>query len=92
MSATNDGGPAFPNAQVIMEEASDVERPVIITRQSNGGISIRDYFAAHAMTGILAMHADSCAESPNMAVVVRESYEYADAMLVERTEAQENKP
>lgn len=45
----------------------------------HGGLSVRDYFAAKAMAGILAW-------SPNavQSGIARQSYQLADAMLAER--------
>lgn len=68
MSTTpNDGGPAFP------------------IRFENGmyqqGITIRDYFAAAALQGLLACPNH---EAPTWENFVGQSYKLADAMLAER--------
>lgn len=64
MAEIDDGGPAFPQA--------------LASIQAPAGMSLRDYFAAHAMQGLLA----SCGN--NLEFVVKASYKYADAMLVAR--------
>ena len=45
----------------------------------NGGMTLRDYFAAAALTGILAV-----ASSDRQAAIAAECYDLADAMLAER--------
>lgn len=78
MSTTNDGGPAFvvpdmcyPNGQVQI---------------GTSGMTLRDYFATAAMTGLLADPEDitgkpelTCAQS-----VAFYAYELADAMIERR--------
>lgn len=72
MGKKNDGGPAFPikgnNA----------------VRSSWDGMSLRDYFAAHALTGLIAQ-----CDPPAKGNLSRDdfavwSYEMADAMLKEK--------
>ena len=66
----NDGGPAFP-----------VPNDANVNDQE--GMTLRDYFAAKAMTGI-------CASSPTDNFtdqrIAREAYNLADAMLKARSE------
>lgn len=50
------------------------------TNESSTNISLRDYFAAEALQGVLAM---SNKLSPHL-LVARIAYEYADAMLEAR--------
>ena len=68
MSKDN-GGPAFGEFQQVGDVA-----------MRDGGISIRDYFAAKAMQGMLS--------DPNVACdgvrLARIAYSHADAMLLER--------
>lgn len=63
------GGPAFPTLAVVGDVAA-----------SEGGTTIRDYFAAKAMQGFAA--------DPNYDATLEEmaewSYKWADAMLAER--------
>ena len=70
MSKDN-GGPAFGELQQVGDVA-----------MRDGGISIRDYFAAKAMQGILCsgkgIHSDQF-------MLSRDAYEVADAMLEARS-------
>lgn len=65
---SRDGGPAFPVK--------------VAAGTSAHGLSVRDYFAAAALQGILAaghpLARETAGELPTLA------YAYADAMLVER--------
>lgn len=70
---TRDGGPAFPRDSYKDREAG------LIVRQE--GMSLRDYMAAAALTGLVA-HDTLSAELAAM-----EAYEHADAMLKAREEA-----
>ncbi len=64
-----DGGPAFPHADL-----DDLDH----IRGMKSGMSLRDYFAAHAMQGL-------CAADPDLALpadkIADLAYEQADAML-----------
>ena len=64
-----DGGPAFPST--ISDDGLHV-----------GGMSLRDYFAAKAMQGLMASPADP----ESMEVAAKWSYKLADAMLKAREE------
>lgn len=61
------GGPAFP---------INVESEMTCL-----GMTLRDYFAAKAMQGILASFTSS---QPDRAITAKASYQYADAMLKAR--------
>ena len=71
---SKDGGPAFPQAP---NGHPDNKHP---------GMSLRDYFAAAALQGILA----ACFEEPDWGseesdrAIAKNSYGIADAMLAER--------
>lgn len=53
MSATNDGGPAFP--ELVSSHAYESrEGGHSISHESCGGVSLRAYFAAKIMQGLLA--------------------------------------
>jgi hypothetical protein len=70
------GGPAFPVADPNMispMSAAEYE-------EAAHGMTLRDYFAAKALGGLLADTAITA--SPEL--VAKVSYEYADAMLKER--------
>ena len=76
MSAQRDsGGPAFP----ILGQ-TDVRGETI---WAESGMTLRDYFAAKALTGILS----GGERMPTPPIAARLAYEYADAVLAER-----NKP
>jgi hypothetical protein len=68
MNNTNTGGPAFPTAEIFHDE-------VVYT----GGMTLRDYFAAKAMQGLLAGTKTGIAT-----VLATDSYKMADAMLKAR--------
>lgn len=68
----NDGGPAFPGD--ILESAAGA--PYVVGRSM--GMSLRDYFAAAALTGM-------CADGHRtMKTVADDAYRFADAMLKAR--------
>ena len=80
MSAPNDGGPAFPRLYARSDE------------DGRSGMTLRDYFAAAALQGLLSDNETIAATyrtakqagvglSKAMAAY---SYEYADAMMAER--------
>jgi hypothetical protein len=79
VSKIDDGGPVAPN--MITQKFVDANTVVEDRVKAEGGLSIRDYFAAAALQGILA---NPIAVPP--ATVVRASYEYADAMIEVRKE------
>ena len=87
---SNDGGQAFPGSSL----HSDARNPGWI----GGGMSLRDYFAAKALVGIMcneAEHthaieeADGYSNDPHYPwwFLARLSFEIADAMLAERAKA-----
>ena len=73
MSKIDDGGAAFPHQPYNCDSMN--------WSDGSQGMTLRDYFAAAALQGILANPIDV---SP--ATVVKASYEYADAMLAARKE------
>lgn len=72
-----DGGPAFPMSCTKDGHPANV----------SDGMSLRDFFAAHALAGFMdqpeVREADSVAAVPWLA---RKSYEIADAMLTARNQ------
>lgn len=77
MITPNDGGPAFP-LQIHASPNSEIQE----------GMTLRDYFAAKAMQGLLAA-GDKWSwrdtdEEPAPVSVATTAYELADAMLNER--------
>jgi hypothetical protein len=76
VSKIDDGGAAFPiDSYMLNPNATEKEI------KEAQGMTLRDYFAAAALQGILAYYIDV---SP--AKVAKVSYEYADAMLAARKE------
>lgn len=73
----NDGGPAFPSAGGMAE--------IVSMSQSDNGMSLRDYFAAAALTGSLAFPIPGDEKRPDKCA--QYCYQYADAMLVERSKS-----
>lgn len=72
MTARDDGGPAF---------AHDPGGPF---PQQVSGITVRDYFAAAAMQGLLAQ--TPAGSQPRVADFASAAYTLADAMLAERAQ------
>ncbi|MGX9740460.1 hypothetical protein [Pseudocitrobacter corydidari] len=70
MSKENHGGPAFPHIRKPV--APGVEEVI-----TNGGMSLRDYFAAKAMQGIISSECNYGAFSD----LASDAYSIADAML-----------
>jgi hypothetical protein len=73
----DDGGPAFPVLHTI--DGNWAKEPLSEFR----GMTLRDYFAAKAMAGVLAS-ADPGDET-DQPVLAKWCYRMADAMLEERT-------
>ena len=72
----NDGGPAFP-----MQAIMGSDGYVAVARQD--GMTLRDYFAAAALQGMLASFAGMSLPSES-STLSKDSYKLADAMLAER--------
>lgn len=68
--STDDGGPAFPDPQEDWRGAK--------------GMTLRDYFAAKAMYGILAGDHPITHDKHPLPIVAHVAYELADAMLKAR--------
>ena len=82
----DDGGPAFPTRKIVQAGGG----PAIECRVP--GMSLRDWFAAAALNGLLAecAHPDvvpSAAVDATLCAVT--AYRVADAMIAERTKRQE---
>ncbi len=74
----NDGGPAFPRS-------AGYSAPDGRPEYSNGaqkGLSLRDYFAAAALQGLVG--ATQSMTHVTVSMVAEEAYQYADAMLEAR--------
>jgi hypothetical protein len=78
MSNTNTGGPAFPHLRRHVGNNT-------YEQLAEGGMTLRDYFAAKAMQAIVNRDGDDTAYGNDMvkgrAIL---AYEYADAMLKAR--------
>ena len=90
MSTTNDGGPAFPtsstDARHFLPDGSRIE---VECDGQRVGMSLRDYFAAHATTDDIEEHLSiACNMHPGgeSRLFTREEakFRYADAMLAAR--------
>jgi hypothetical protein len=84
----NDGGPAYPTlGDSYMQVADGSWQPKsYYGMQGEPGMSLRDYFAAQALTGLLHIGAEPTA-SPR--VLAEYAYKFADAMLAHRAAAAE---
>ena len=88
---SKDGGPAFPCVDERRQaEARAIGAPAYT--YSSAGMSLRDYFAAAALTGALTDHDNTArmvelSQKENMSIeeyIARSMYSIADAMLMER--------
>ena len=78
MSNTNTGGPAFPVHRPVAPENTPYAASMVIS----DGMTLRDYFAAKAMQGLIAYpHTAPNATAFDFA---NAAYEMADAMLEAR--------
>lgn len=73
---TNDGGPAYPG---------DVRMRVSGGYEVQRGMSLHDYYAGQALTGLLAMRAHPASGlTADIDAVTSDSFRIADAMLAAR--------
>ena len=72
--STDTGGPAFPRPASLDEAFS-------ARCQSQTGMTLRDYFAAKAMVGLVVTDPRETSAADEIA---KDAYELADAMLAER--------
>lgn len=72
MAGKSDGGPAFPEAVAISPDGSVID--------GRAGMTLRDYFAAGALRGMLAAGAVDCSGIDKTVWSLR-AYDWADAML-----------
>lgn len=78
--SVNDGGPAFPSEEI---ESLDTGSRRILLK----GMSLRDYFAAAALQGLLASSVNEDGIGSRVANLHEYSYALADEMLAERERA-----
>jgi hypothetical protein len=80
----NDGGPAFPGQWYDFQPTTGEQ----VVRESFVGMTLRDYFAAAALQGIIAAQANpqsnEYADDACKRTFPRHAYEFADAMLKQR--------
>lgn len=74
--ARNDGGPAFPVADVPMAEPDSIDEGRALAR---GGISVRDYFAAQVLSNLYIK-----GSAGDLEAIAEVAFGLADAMLAER--------
>ena len=84
----SDGGPAFATTATATSIARRDDGSSILTNYgSSAGMSLRDYFAAAALQGLLGnsgFHVETDVESEIPNAIAKYSYEAADAMLKAR--------
>ena len=80
MTTKTDGGPAFPLP--VNDEQCRAR-----FESGYGGMSLRDWFAAKAMQGLLAAQIHGFNDNPANGPFASMAYEMADAMLKAREEA-----
>ncbi len=78
MSTKETGGPAFPIPVVSQNQATG-ETSIW---QTEGGMTLRDYFAGQALIGMVSRAYRADGES---GIVAASCYKFADAMLAERS-------
>jgi hypothetical protein len=81
MSYIEAGGPAFPGAGMYDDRAFTAEEC------GQGGMTLRDYFAAKAMESLIAGAVRGQIDYGNEDDVARRAYEFADAMLKARAQS-----
>lgn len=82
MSAKNTGGPAFPTAP---QQVWDGDRDIQIgERPGASGMTLRDYFAAKAMQGLIYQATRKPNTEDELLWLGERSYQIADQMLKAR--------
>lgn len=90
MSEPKDGGPAFPSLERF-ETYSDATQQYVEHYAPVGGMSLRDYFAAHILPAeITAMKGVGQVMTPTE--LAEAAYQFADALLAERVKAEGRQP
>ena len=82
MSATNDGGPAFPTAATAttVSKRQDGD-PVLTNYGSSPGMTLRVWLAGKALQGWAAGRNHSMTESSDHDTVAKACLQYADAII-----------
>ncbi|MFA5820426.1 MAG: hypothetical protein WC854_14265 [Bacteroidales bacterium] len=76
------GGPAFPQTQVDYGNGPEDPGPF-----GMGGMTLRDYFAAHALTGLCSAQNANGVWQGDVPEAAEKAYFLADAMIAERGKA-----
>ena len=82
MKQKPDGGAAFP--QIESDAEYNCDGKVWSHTYSSGGMTLRDYFAAAAIQGLIASCSAGGAEWFGNTRGAKMAYEYADSMIAER--------
>lgn len=93
MSTADRGGPAFPALQFIVP--NDLEARHVARLGETQGMSLRDYFAGQVLMGLVSAETNATLAKarstvadkmgqPIEALMARECYEIADAMIAAR--------
>jgi hypothetical protein len=77
MSEKDDGGSAFPIASTPFQDLGNGN--YTLASEGSDGMTLRDYFAAHALQGLLAYGGMTTARDRAV-----DAYQYADGMLAAR--------
>jgi len=80
MNQKNNGGPAFP----VLNDGHHMLANMDAGQRLAEGMSLRDYFAAKALPGVITAIMSSECHNWKAADFATEAYELADAMLAER--------
>ena len=83
MSATDDGGPAFPQPMTFNTNGQPVTSAMYFPDVK--GMTLRDYFAAAALQGFVSSYPNG--DTGDAEAIAYDSYTLADAMLAARKEA-----
>ncbi len=82
-ASRSDGGPAFPQLEVVAGERDGHGDAIEAYTVSSGGMSLRDWFAGQALAGEMTGYQDVDATRYADAIAAR-CYAVADAMLAAR--------
>lgn len=82
--AIDDGGPAFPTPLAAWTDANHEPHVVDSAERCLAGLSIRDWFAGQALSGLLGSDGNSEVRWVFPANAAIEAYRVADAMLAAR--------
>ena len=81
----NDGGPAFPTTATATTHGFYQDgQPCMTHYGSRSGITVRDYFAAAALQGIISDASVPASSKKDGELVSQSAYAFADALLKAR--------